>query len=518
MGGAMRNLATTLEESARKYPDKNCIIFKDEVYSYREVHEQVCKTGHALLSMGVGKGDRVVVCLLNCPEFVFTFYALAKIGAIAVPINYLLRETEIKYILEDSGTNLVITDINKLPEMSAIKPEGMRLLVVGGVTDGDDMKDFRQALEKEPTTLDSCPVEREDICHILYTSGTTGRPKGVMLTHHSVLFCSSLFHDNDDLQDENGPFYSKETINVSALPFYHCYGQNVALITPIVVGGTLVVIERFNTDSVLEAITKYRASVFAGVPTMYSHLANRFDPQVHDLSSLRFCCSTGAALPDEVMKEFKEKTGVWIVQGFGITEASAQALAIPACRVRELVTKIGSIGLPLKNSEVTTWARVVDEHEHKLLPHEIGELVLKGDHVMQGYWNLPEETGRTIVDGWLHTGDLAKTDEDGYFYIVDRKKDLIIVGGENVVPGEIEEVLYKNPGVVEAAAVGIPDRVRGEVVKAVVALKPGYSATEEEIIDFCSQHLAKFKVPRMVEFRTELPKSATGKILRRLLK
>ncbi len=518
MGEIIKNLATTLGDSAKKHPDKSCIIFGEDVYSYKKVHELVCKTGNALLKMGIEKGDRVVVNLLNCPEFIFAFYALAKIGAIAVPINYMLKKNEAKYIIDDSETKLIITDIDKMPEMMEIKPADVGLMVVGDLAAGGDAKSFWQSIENESGSLDSCACAREDIAHILYTSGTTGRPKGVMLTHHSVLFCSSLFFDNDDLQDEKGPFYSPDTINISTLPFYHCYGQNVALITPVVVGGTLIVIERFSPIKVLETITEYRADVFAGVPTMYAHLSNMFDPEVHDLSTLRFCCSAGAALPYEVQNDFKEKTGARINQGFGITEASAQALAMPPKRVEKLLDKIGSIGLPLKNSMVTTEARVVDDNGDEVEPFEVGELVLRGDHIMQGYWKMPEETKATLVNGWLHTGDMAKTDQDGFFYIVDRKKDLIIVGGENVVPLEIEEVLYKIPGVVEAAVVGVPDKVRGELIKAVVALKEGASSTEEEVIEFCREHLAKFKVPHFVEFKSELPKSATGKVLRRMLK
>lgn len=513
----VKNLATTLEESAKKFPEKDCIIFNDDRYSYKVVHELVCKTGNALLKLGINKGDRVVVCLMNCPEFIFVFYALAKIGAVAVPINYLLNKNEVKYIIEDSGASLVITDFKKAPELKEAKPAGVQLWVVGGEEE-TEAKSFWPTIENEPGVLDSCQCNKEDLIHILYTSGTTGKPKGVMLTHHSVLFCSSLFYDNDDFQDQNGCFYTEDTINISALPFYHCYGQNVALITPIAVGGTLVVIEAFSPVKVLEAITKYRATVFAGVPTMYSYMNNFYNPEVHDLSSLRFCCSAGAALPNELYKEFKEKSGVEITQGFGITEASAQALAIPPWGKRKLPGKIGSVGLPLKNSEMITEARIVDEAGNELPAFETGELTLKGDHIMKGYWNLPEETSATLKNGWLHTGDLARKDEDGYIYIVDRKKDLIIVGGENVVPLEIEEVLYKNPHVLEAAVVGVPDREKGEAIKAVVALKQGHACTEEEIIEFCRQHLAKFKVPSQVEFRTELPKSSTGKILRRMLK
>jgi len=251
---------------------------------------------------------------------------------------------------------------------------------------------------------------------------------------------------------------------------------------------------------------------------MYAYLTSGFDPARHDLSSLQVCCSAGAALSPEIAKSFKEKTGLDIVEGFGITEASAQAIAHPLAPDKKRSDKFGSIGIPLKNSWQQTQARIVDDNGEELPPNSVGELVIKGDHTMKGYWKLPEETAKTIRDGWLYTGDLAKQDQDGYFYIVDRKKDMIIVGGENVYPREIEEVLYQNEKILEAAVVAVKDAIKGEAVKAVIALHSGVEATEEEMIKFCASRLARFKVPKIVEIRKELPKSATGKILRRLLK
>jgi long-chain acyl-CoA synthetase len=315
-----------------------------------------------------------------------------------------------------------------------------------------------------------------------------------------------------------GEIFSEKSRVVCALPLYHCYGQNVCLITPLSVGATVILVERFNTEKVLQAVTEHRATIFAGVPTMYAYLTNEFDPKKHNLQSLNFCCSAGAALSSEIAKAFREKTGVEIIEGYGITEASAQAIAPPFRADKRRYDKFGSIGIPLKNSIRKTEVKIVDEQEVELPVNKVGELIIKGDHVMKGYWNRPEESDKTIRDGWLHTGDLAKKDEDGYFYIVDRKKDMIIVGGENVYPREIEEVLYQNEKILEAAVVGVVDKVKGEAVKAVVVLKNGLQATERELMDFCAQRLAKFKIPKIIEFKTELPKSATGKILRRLVK
>ena len=509
-----QNLAQGLENSAKRFPGKDCIIFDDKVSSYGDINKFVNQAGNAFLRVGIKKGDRVLIDLLNCPEMVIVFYALAKIGAIFVPVNYLLNAGEVKYIVDDAEPSLIITNSAKLAMFGEIKPENIPLMTIEKNGDRPEgVLSFWEEISRMPEGLESCPCERDDLVTILYTSGTTGKPKGVMLTHSSIAFCSSLYTDSKDMIDDYGHVYSQDSIMICALPLYHCYGQNVTMITVIASGGTMLIIDRFSPDKVLDAITKYRATMFAGVPTMYAYLTSSFDPAKHDLSSaFRFCISAGAGLPQEVRRGFKEKTGLDIVEGFGITEASAQALANPQNDLERC--KLGSIGYPFQGTE----AKVVDDDGREVPPQAIGELVIKGDHVMKGYWKMPEETAKTIIDGWLHTGDLAKMDEDGYFYIVDRKKDLIIVGGENVVPLEIEEVLYRNPKILEAAVVGQVDTVKGEIIKAVVVLKQGMQATPEELITFCSSYLAKFKVPEIVEFRDELPKNATGKILRKMLR
>lgn len=514
----VKNLAQSLEESASKFSAKSCIIYKNDIYTYSEINSLVNKAGNAFIKLGIKKGDRVLISLFNCPEFVIAFYALAKIGAISVPINYLLSTNEEKVIIEDCEPSLIITSLSKIESFDNVRSKDTSIIAIEKEKTKElGVLNFWDLISRELDILSSCYCTKDDVVTILYTSGTTGVPKGVMLTHHSVMFCSSFYTNNDDMVDDYGSAYSENSVMVCALPFYHCYGQNMTLVTPISVGGTLIIIERFNTEEVLNAITKYRANMFAGVPTMYAYLANSYDSKKHDLSSLRFCCSAGAGLPYETWKGFKEKTGCDIIEGYGITEASAQAIS-PPLRPDKRKIKVGSVGLPLRNNKVKTEAKIVDDDGNELRINEIGELIIKGDHVMKGYWNMPKETEKTIRNGWLHTGDMAKKDEDGYIYIVDRKKDLIIVGGENVVPREVEEVLYQNPKVLEAAVIGEPDAVKGEVVKAMVVLKRGCHVTEEELIEFCSQRLAKFKVPKIVEFKNDLPKSSTGKILRKLLR
>jgi long-chain acyl-CoA synthetase len=511
-----QNLAQHLEENARRVPQKPALVYESLTYTYENLNRRINQAGNALLRSGVRKGARVIISLLNCPEFVISFYALAKIGAIAVPINYLLTKNEEKYVWEDSDAGLIITDGSKASEFRELTAGKSTLWVTNKkeIVGLSGVLDFWEKIENEPVSLAACPCTREDVVHILYTSGTTGKPKGAMLTHHSVMYCSSLYTDNDNM----GEIFSPATKVVCALPLYHCYGQNVCLITPFSARGTVLLVDRFNTEKVLQVITDHRATMFAGVPTMYAYLSAGFQPGKHDLKSLEFCCSAGSALSAEIARAFLEKTGVEIIEGFGITEASAQAIAPPFKPEKRRRDKFGSIGIPLKNSRQATLARIVDEQGNDLPANAVGELVLQGEHVMKGYWRLPEETAKTIRDGWLHTGDLAKRDEDGYFYIVDRKKDMIIVGGENVYPREIEEVLYQNEKILEAAVVGHRDPVKGEVVKAVVVLNDGVAATEKELIDFCAQRLARFKVPKILVIQKDLPKSATGKILRRLVK
>lgn len=515
----VKNVAQILEDSASRLPNKICLIYENKSFTYKELNKLINKAGNAFLNLGVKKGDRVLVSLLNSPEFVISFFALAKIGAIAVTVNYMLTKTEENYIWQDSEASLIVTHAEKLSNFYEMTQGKVPILAIDKA--GDEKRlypsvlGFWDHLKDQADVLMPCACDLEDVAAILYTSGTTGRPKGAMLTHHSVLFCSSLYSDNEDMREFMFPEDSRYLV---ALPLYHCYGQNPCLITPLSVGATVIILERFNTDKVFESIARHRVTSFPGVPTMFAYLINGFDPKKHNVSSLRFCCSAGAPLPPEISNAFRDKFGVEIVEGFGITEASAQALAHPLAPSKKRSDKFGSIGIPLKNSWQQTEAKIVDENGQELPVNSIGELIIRGDHIMKGYWKSPEQTAATVRNGWLYTGDIARMDEDGYFYIVDRKKDMVIVGGENVYPREIEEVLYQNEKILEAAVIGVKDAIKGEVVKAVVAIHSGIEATEEELIRFCASRLAKFKVPKIVEIRKELPKSSTGKILRRLLR
>ena len=513
----VKNVAQILDDNAIKFPGKTCLIYEDASFSYQKLNKLVNKAGNAFLNLGIKKGDRVIISLLNNPEFVIAFFALAKIGAIMVPVNYQLTAVEEGYIVNDSEPSLIIADASKLSRFHEMTAGIVPILAINRNQEEEvspEVLDFQDQVMNQSDSLSPCPCTREDVVHILYTSGTTGKPKGAMLTHHSVLFCSSFYSDNDDM----GTLFTEDAKFLVTLPLYHCYGQNFCLITPLSVGATVILMDRFHTEKVFQAIAEHRVTCFPGVPTMYAYLVNGFDPQRHNVKSLKFCKSAGASLSMEIRRAFHEKFGIEINEGYGITEASAQAIAHPVSADKQRNDKIGSIGLPLRNNRQRTEAKVVDENDRELLPNEIGELVIKGDHLMKGYWKQREETAKTLRGGWLHTGDLARRDEDGFFYIVDRKKDMIIVGGENVYPREIEEVLYQHDKVLEAAVVGVKDAVKGEVVKAVVVLKEGVEGSEKELIDFCAFRLAKFKVPRTIEIRREMPKSSMGKILRRLVR
>jgi long-chain acyl-CoA synthetase len=338
----------------------------------------------------------------------------------------------------------------------------------------------------------------------LYTGGTTGVSKGAVLTHKNLV--ANVLQVRHWITDAHE---GTEAI-IAALPYFHSFGMTTCLHMSTILKSPAVLIPRFDVKQVLSSIKKYKATLFPGVPTMYVAINNYPDVRKYDFSSLRACISGGAALPVEVQREFEKITGAKLVEGYGLTETSPVVTANPIYGLR----KVGSIGIPMPDTDVA----VVDPESHKELPiGEVGELAVKGPQVMREYWKKPEETAQVMHEGWLYTGDMSKVDEDGYFYIVDRKKDMIIASGFNIYPREVEEVLFQHPKILEAAVVGVPHEYRGETVKAFVVLKEGETATEQEIIDFCVERLAKYKVPKLVEFRTELPKSMIGKVLRRVL-
>jgi long-chain acyl-CoA synthetase len=486
----------------------------------------------ALKAMGVGKGDRVGLILPNCPQAYVALFAIWRLGAVVVQNNPLYTERELTHQLSDARVDVLLAlDLTYDRVKAARKTVPIREVIITSVLDelggikrvvapftrkgkasmatiGKDepVRRWRDVLASSPGPVPEVAVDADtDLAMLQYTGGTTGLSKGVMLTHTNI--GANAAQINEWLPDlEPG----REVI-MTALPFFHAYGLTTCLTLGVRTGAALVLQPRFDLHKVLEAVDKYRPTIFPGVPTMYVAINNAVGRDKHDLSSIKACVSGAAPLPMEVSDEFERHAGGRLVEGYGLTEASPVTHANPVYGKR----KVGTIGLPLPN----TVARIADPSDlSRDMPiGEPGELAVQGPQVMQGYWNHPEETAQVLQDGWLLTGDMATMDEEGYFAIVDRKKDLIIAGGYNVYPREVEEVLYEHPKVMEACVAGVPDRYMGEVVKAFVVLRPGQEATVQEIRDFVDDRLAKYKVPRSIEFRDELPKTMIGKVLRRKL-
>jgi long-chain acyl-CoA synthetase len=430
----------------------------------------------------------------NVAEVPVVYYGILRAGGVVVPMNPLLKGREVAYYLSDSGAGLIFAWHGFAdPAGEGAEQAGADLIVVDGVG-------FPDLLASVTPDFAVADADDEDTAVILYTSGTTGHPKGAELTHANLI--SNTEVSRTDIV-QAGP----DDVIFGGLPLFHVFGQTVALNVAIAAGACLTLLPRFDAAHALRIIADHKVTVFEGVPTMYVALLHQPDRADYDTSALRMCISGGAALPVEVLRGFDEAFGVPVLEGYGLSETSPVASFNHPGRVR----KPGSIGTPIRDVEL----RLVDEEGHEVPGGEVGEIVIRGPNVMKGYWQRPEATAEAIRDGWFHTGDLAKVDEDGYFYIVDRKKDLIIRGGYNVYPREIEEVLYEHPAVAEAAVIGLPHSSLGEEVAAAVALKPGAAVTAEELRDYMKSQVAAYKYPRHVWLVDALPKGPTGKIQKR---
>lgn len=526
--------STTLFEelaaTAQKYGDHTATIFMGAKLTWGEIERLTAGLAAALADLGIQKGDRVAIHLPNCPQFVVSFYALSRLGAIAVPTNPLYVERELEHQFNNSEAKVVITLSRFYNLVKKVQPKtGVQKVVVARIKDyfpsglkflytiareakeGDRVQIqpgdfwFTDLLQKYAgAKAPAAEVSPDDVACLMYTGGTTGVSKGATLTHRNLVSDVHLVKTwTTDLQP------GREVI-MAALPFFHSYGMTTCLNYAMTSGSAMVLEPRFETKEVLEHIQKYGVTIFPGVPTMYVAIVNYPELKNYRLNSIRSCISGAAPLPVEICNKFEELTGGKLVEGFGLSESSPVTHCNPVYGKR----KVGSIGVPFPNTD----AKVVDPDTGEELPvGEVGELAVKGPQVMQGYWNMPAETANTLKDGWLYTGDLARMDEEGYFYIVDRKKDMIIAGGYNIYPREVEEVLFAHPEIVEAAVAGVPDEYRGETVKAYVVKKPDSNLTAEDVIKYCRENLAPYKAPKMVEFRAELPKSMVGKVLRRVL-
>jgi long-chain acyl-CoA synthetase len=496
------NLAIMLREAAKAAPDKRFLRFPTGTMTFAEVDRASGRLATALRDHGLSPGDKVAVRLANVPEFVIAYFGILKAGVAMVPLNPLLKSDEIAYHLDDSDARMLITSTFMADEVALAlgKVDGVAPIAVGSTDAG--WPEFAELLEADDDG-DIWPGAADDTAVLLYTSGTTGRPKGAEVSHFQLYMNCSLAAERFGLDEHD--------VALAALPFFHVYGLSSVLNAAVRHARCISVVPRFDVDAVLSAIERDRITILAGVPTMYHALANA-DTSGYDTSSLRIASSGGAAIPEQVLRAFEQKYGIPILEGYGLSESASTATVNPSPDERRVL----SIGKPIWGIEL----RIVDENDQALPngPEHIGEIVLRGHNVTKGYYKRPDETARAFRGGWFHTGDLGYQDDDGFVYVVDRKKDLIIRGGLNVYPREVEELLYRHPDVAEAAVIGRRDERLGEEVVAVVSLRNGSDTTGEDIVEWAKQRIASYKYPREVRIVTELPKGATGKIVKRLLR
>lgn len=525
-------LSDLLKNTAESNPNHVAIVYFDREMTYGELNIASDKFATALADLGVKKGDKVALFLPNIPQFVISYYGAIKIGAIETAISPLYKEREVEHQLNDSEAETIVVLDLLYPILEKVldKTKVKRVIVTGLKEYMPPAKAFLGSLlkkipshkvERKPNTYffqelqskyEANPPKvdinpKEDLVALQYTGGTTGISKGAMLTHMNLV--SNAVACDAWLRGTKGG----ETF-LTVLPLFHIYGMTTGMNAPIFLAGKMVTLPRFDAVSTFQAIQKHRVTVFCGAPTMYAMLLAHPDLKKYDLKSIRFCISGSAPLPPEVQKKWMEVTGGVLVEGYGLTESSPVTHCNPLDKSMKTVN-VGSIGLPWPDTD----AKIMDIEtgEKELGLNEDGELVVKGPQVMKGYWKMPEESAAVLRNGWLYTGDVAKMDVDGYFYITDRKKDLIKYKGYSVYPREIEDVIYEHPAVKICAVIGKPDPVASEIPKAFVVLKEGKTATEEEIKRFVNSKVAPYKAVREVEFRTELPMTLVGKVLRRVL-
>jgi len=493
----MTNLASILDRSATAQPDGTAIRLDDLTISYRQLSDAARRLAGLLASAGVGRGDRVGLMMPNVPAFPVAFYGALTAGAVVVPMNPLLKGREVAYYLGDSGARLLFAWHDFAGEAAkGAADAGAEVIQV-------DDADLSSPLAGQSPVAATADAADSDDAVILYTSGTTGQPKGAQLTHGSLarnarLTAETLLHNHPD------------DVMMGCLPLFHVFGLTCGLNATVLAGATLTLLPRFDAGQALDIIARDRVTIFEGVPTMYAGMLHHPAADSADTASLRLCVSGGAAMPVEILRGFEEKFGCMILEGYGLSETSPVASFNHPDRPR----KPGSIGTPVEGVEM----RLITDSGGPVPAGEVGEICIRGHNLMKGYWGKAEATAEAIPDGWFRTGDLGRIDEDGYYYIVDRKKEMIIRGGYNVYPREIEEALHEHPAVAEVAVIGMPHAELGEEVGAAVALKPGADATPAELQQFVRERVAAYKYPRRVWLVASLPKGPTGKILRREVK
>ncbi|OPG16340.1 long-chain-fatty-acid--CoA ligase [Ferroacidibacillus organovorans] len=509
----MEHLDQHLKDSVARAADAIAYTFQDRRIDYRTFDLEVQDVAVSLLRLGFKKGEGMALILPNSDAFLTLYHAALRIGMYCVPMNPLYTPSELLYMIRDSSVGCIAAPAQMAPLAPAILSEApdVKLIMVGDGAHAEAdrihryLSLFRHQVEDDRSftqEIEGIARDPDDLAVILYTSGTTGKPKGAMLTHANLASNAMMIGD-----------YLKYTANdriLTVLPMFHVFCLTVCVNAAIYRGAEMIILPHFSPTELIELIPARRATIFAGVPTMYNFLLQASQSREVDFSTLRYCISGGAAMPVALLSAFEARMGVTVLEGYGLSEASPVSAFAP---IDGRPRKVGSIGVTLPGIE----QKVVDEFDREVDVDEVGELVMRGPNVMKGYWHLPDATAQALRGGWLHTGDMARVDEDGYFYLVDRKKDMIIVGGFNVYPREIEEVLYRCEGVREAAVIGVPDDAYGEVPIAFVV--PGSDTlSQEDVKVFCAAHLAKYKQPARVVFIKELPKNTVGKIMRRDLR
>lgn len=520
-----------LVEASREFPKNDVIYFEGKRMTYATLLDQVYRFANGLRNLGLKKGDRVSIMLPNSPQAVIAYYGVLFVGGIVVQTNPMYTEREVEYQINDSQSETIICLDLLYPRIRNVREKtSLKRVIVTSIKEylpfpknwlytlkmSKELKEINIAADKEviqfssliqestPEKVESCCTSSDEMALIQYTGGTTGFPKGAMLSHRNLIAnCCQASAWMYRVQRGN-------TKILGVLPFFHVYGMTVVMNFSVYLAGTMILVPRFDRNLILKLITKHRPTIFPGAPTMYVGLINHPYISRYDLSSIDACISGSAPLPLEVQESFEKLTGGRLVEGYGSSETSPVTHGNLIWE-RE---KNATIGVPWPDTD----ARIVDmDTGEELSQGGIGELQVKGPQVMKGYWNRPEETAKVLNNGWYSTGDIAIMDEQGYFYILDRKKDMILAGGFNIYPREVEEVLFEHPAISDAAVIGVPDTYRGETVKAFIVIKSGHQVTDEELDVFCRERLASYKIPRMFEVREELPKTAVGKVLRRQL-
>lgn len=497
------NVSDIIKKHVSSNPDKKAIIFGDRVISYAQLQGLVNRTASGLEKMGLQRGDVLSLFLPSVPELIVGYLGTVRAGFTVNVVNAMLKEQEVAYILNDCKTRVVLVDKKRLPILEAVKNNipSLREIIVLEDESEKDYYSFQQILAGGTEAYDPPGTKGSDICHLMYTSGTTGWPKGVMATHLNIWHNSTEF---------GKVHFRPDDVIMVATPIFHCWGLINGTFGMLSRGGTVITVERFYPDQALSDIERLKPTVFQGVPPMYNLLLKQPDLEKRDISSVVFCLSAATKMPENLIRQVEEKLKWRYAEAWGLTEVSCVGTTSPYTE-----TRIGSCGKGMDDAEI----KVVDEQGDTLPPGKQGELCVKGTCVTKGYLNKPDATQEVFdSEGWFHSGDIAYMDEDGYAYIVDRKKDMINVGGEKVFPSEVEDMMLEHPKIKDLVIVGIPDDLKGEAPKAFIQLKEGETATEEEIRQYCKGLMAPYKVPVSVEFLEEIPRSASGKALRRLLR